>query len=298
MPTISLTQEPHNVFNELDHHGVLLGLIRLEKEKNPEYKQRLMDVMVNRASSTYIGLINGITRELGLKISRTINIQTLVDADENPLLPEPAIIFQDSQMIIYEDFCTGDVLLQVDRSDPTLNNFTIGNIITTINNTGYFIATIQDDISTDQRSMTIFNQGTISIVPSEDISNGGLRVRLNNNNLIEGTVSVSSPNLVVQKNSPNNLHDGEFFVDLKSGTVISAQVPAPGSIIRYKYRDNNFMALSSPVIIHNIQSNDFRRRMFQQVLDELGVEQNGLPNNFGADIINELLSVFPSLWGS
>ena len=64
--------KPHQMFNELDKFGLLLGLDRLSNERNLEYKERLLDVFANRADSTTRGLINGITRELGLKIKQEL----------------------------------------------------------------------------------------------------------------------------------------------------------------------------------------------------------------------------------
>lgn len=53
-------------FNKFDDFGYAMGLARLPGEKNPAYRERIKDVRVHRASTTYAGLMNGITRELGL----------------------------------------------------------------------------------------------------------------------------------------------------------------------------------------------------------------------------------------
>ena len=73
----------HKVFNELDSHGLTLGLPRLAGERNAEYKQRLLDVFVNRANSSYLGLIYGITRELGLSLTKEFTI-TPTNPTDNP----------------------------------------------------------------------------------------------------------------------------------------------------------------------------------------------------------------------
>jgi hypothetical protein len=60
--------EPYNIWNSFDEFGLLLGLPRIPAETNAEYKTRLLDVYKNPANSTYQGLMNGISRELGIPI--------------------------------------------------------------------------------------------------------------------------------------------------------------------------------------------------------------------------------------
>jgi len=61
-----LIPEVYNVWNCFDEMGLLLGLPRNPGERNREYRERLLDVYSNPANSTYTGLKNGISRELGL----------------------------------------------------------------------------------------------------------------------------------------------------------------------------------------------------------------------------------------
>lgn len=57
----------HHVWNFMDEFGALFGCKRLYGEKNLNYKNRLLDVFINPASSTKKGLASGIARELGLR---------------------------------------------------------------------------------------------------------------------------------------------------------------------------------------------------------------------------------------
>jgi hypothetical protein len=72
------TPEVFNVWNCFDEFGLLLGLPRIQGEHNREYRARLIDVYVNPANSTYQGLINGISRELGIA-SSNVTIEQLHD---------------------------------------------------------------------------------------------------------------------------------------------------------------------------------------------------------------------------
>lgn len=292
------TPTAYSVYNELDRHGLLLGLPRLEQEKNAAYKRRLMDVFVHRASSTYQGLINGITRELGLSIIDTMSISPVVDSNGDPLLTSPAVVFQDTKCTLYSDYQNGTVLLDIDRYEPTGGSWTLGELRDTINNTGYFTASLETSAEAKKRSMTIFNQSSVVIVPAEELSGAGAVIVLENRNLLPGTVTVESDNLVRRVSSEANLRlPGDYTVNHTEGMIVALGAPAPGSFVRYSYRDDSFIAQSSPVILHNLQSDDFKTKMFEQVTNEDGDVSNGLPTILGADIINELMSVYPANWG-
>lgn len=56
----------HHVWNFFDEFGLLLGLSRLEGEKNYEFRERILDVFRRPAGPHKVGLINGMGRELGL----------------------------------------------------------------------------------------------------------------------------------------------------------------------------------------------------------------------------------------
>jgi hypothetical protein len=294
MAKLTFTPEPHQVYNEFDNHGLLMSLGRLELERNAAYKRRLLDVYVHRASSTYIGLIHGITRELGLNLVKTLRVVPVVDGDGVPLLPFPAVVFEHTKCTLYSDYTDDDVLLELDRYDLDSDAWSLDGLVDQINATGYFTATLYSGVSGVTRSMTIFNQSSVNIVPSEDISGRGSRVKLDNENLVEGTVSVSSDNLTERVDTEIELvKSGQYVVDLEEGVILTTSVPSPGSAVRYSYRNDDFIVMSSPVIIHNLQSSDFRTKMFEEI-DE---ETLGRPTTRGAFIINELLSVFPSSWG-
>jgi hypothetical protein len=74
----SLTPTPYNVWNAFDELGLVLSLQRNPAEKNYAYKKRLLDVYKNPGNSTYQGLVNGISRELGVSHS-SISIERLAD---------------------------------------------------------------------------------------------------------------------------------------------------------------------------------------------------------------------------
>lgn len=57
----------HHIWNPLDEFGLLLGVQRLFGERNTEFKARIMDVFVNPGNATQGGLVNALSRELGIQ---------------------------------------------------------------------------------------------------------------------------------------------------------------------------------------------------------------------------------------
>lgn len=68
----------HRIWNPFDEFGFLFDLERIPKEDNKSYKERILDVNKNPGSSTRQGLINHISRELGLK-HKDVKIRELND---------------------------------------------------------------------------------------------------------------------------------------------------------------------------------------------------------------------------
>lgn len=298
MASITVTPVEHKVFNELDSQGTLLGLPRLSEEKNPVYKRRLLDVFVNRADSTQRGLINGITRELGLSIQDVMQIDNVVDGDGNTVLTMPAVVFDETKCILYSDFANAIILSTIDRFEESDEGWTLTQLAVLINATGYFTATLLAGAIGNQRSMTIFNQSTIQFQLVEDISGSGSRVKLEYANLIPDTVSINSVNLITRVDTEAEvLAIGNYYIDLANGILVTYTVPEPGATIRYQFRLDTYKVQNSPIVLHNLQSDDFKTKMFTQTEDEDGTEVNGQPTALGADIVNELLSVYPSNWG-
>lgn len=289
---------PHPIFNELDSQGLFLGLSRISEERNQSYKARLLDVFVNRASSTYQGLIYGITRELGLAISEVMTVYNTLDGNGDPVLPFPATVFEETKCTLYSDYGEGTILKTIDRFETSGVSWTLAELVNEINSTGYFTAVLDSNAIPNQRAMTIFNQSSVKFSLNELISGKGHRVKLAHENIVINSVTVVSDNVTRRVDTEGDLtYSGDYYVDRAGGFLITNVIPAPNSRIRYQYRKDIEIFKASPVILHNIMSDDFKTKMFEQGVDEDGNTVNGSPTILGADIVNELLSVFPSNWG-
>lgn len=68
----------HHIWNIFDEFGMLLGIQRLPGERNKALKDRILDVFVNPGGAHKQGLINGISRELGLT-KEEVSVGALTD---------------------------------------------------------------------------------------------------------------------------------------------------------------------------------------------------------------------------
>ncbi len=297
MATETGTLTPVPVFNELDDFGLLLGLPRLPSERNPAYKQRLLGVFAQRASSVYRGLINGITRELGLELFDAIRIIPL-ESGGVFLATNPAVMFNETKVFLYEDFENNILDRTIDRFDQDGIAFFLIDLVAAINASAFFSASIETGVDTHTRSMTILNQSS-HIFVSEEVVQISTRLELENTNIVAGSIFFSDRIIFETQVDTEAEVDtkGEFFVDHKKGLVVVFDTPTPDITVRYQHLRSPMICKASPVIIHNMQDDDFKVKLFEQVLTDAGTFDNGLVTSLGADIINELLSVFPLNWG-
>jgi hypothetical protein len=82
----------HAIWNAFDEFGLLLGIYRLYGERNGAFKNRILDIFKNPGNSTKQGLVNALSRELGVSkesvvINELSNIafkDTLLNEDGSP----------------------------------------------------------------------------------------------------------------------------------------------------------------------------------------------------------------------
>jgi hypothetical protein len=90
---------------------------------------------------------------------------------------------------------------------------------------------------------------------------------------------------------------GRYHIDYSKGIVTVYTIPTATDTVRYQYIRYPFYVEASPVILHDINSDEFKTKMFEQILLENGTYTDGKPDFLGVDIINEILSVVPMYWG-
>lgn len=138
----------HQLWNYFDEFGALLSCPRLYGEKNEDYKNRILDVFMNTANSTKEGLVNGISRELGMRkykvwedtnedfvIKDAMVISNLIKVD-NKIVDEKNILYTPEGYLVIKAPKTGKKDIKVsyicgleikaltDHSDNKFNNET------------------------------------------------------------------------------------------------------------------------------------------------------------------------------
>lgn len=290
---------PINKRNQFDELGELLGLPRFLGEKNDLFKRRLADVYVHIANSSYRGLVYGITRELGLSLFNPLSINPKTDGDGNFLSADPLIVFDGSWILLYSDYSNNQLDWAIDRYQKGGNYEHLDKLINFINTTVYFEAQIEPNIDLYTRSMTILNQSNRELVPAELVPLSQ-HYSLEHKYLVEGTVLFSD--LETYRTEVNTvaeiLAEGQYQINYKNGIVTSFSAPVSGTRVRYQYTKFPFKPIASPVILSDISNDNFRIKLFEQVLLDDGSYSNGLPTELGADILNELYSCYASYWGT
>lgn len=296
---LAFNQAPtaRTVFNQFDEHGLLVSLRRNQEESNWAFKRRIQDVFVHRANASYRGLINGITRELGLEFFYPLTINPIRHGTGGFVAPDPYILFDGAHLYLYSDYANGLLDYKIDRLQPGGNYEHVGDLVHLINQTAFFEAfTLEGHRFT--KSMTVVNQSNRVAIRNEDVPES-TRFKLRNSYAVRGSVSFSDRQLFRREVSTTSevTAAGLYHIDYTQAIVTVHSVPYPGVTVNYEHSVYPFKPIASPVILHNINDDNFRIKMFSQVLREDGTYVHGVPTEIGIDIINELCSVKSMYFG-
>lgn len=291
--------EAKNVWNQFDEHGLIVGLPRIRGESNDSYRRRILSVFAHRASSSYHGLINAITRELGLSLFYPIEINPKRSLyDDSFLASDPYILFDGSWLYLYSDYTNSVLDHKIDRFEPGGNYEHIGRLVDFINTSSYFEASLVEDADPYIRSMSIVNQSNKQLVGLET-GQVSTRFKLENSRVVPGSFLTNNFDTFGREVVHETLvsSSGKYWLDYNKGIVECYNYPTIDIAFRYEYYTFPFRPVASPVILHDVNNDSFKRKMFEQVLQVDGSYLDGLPTELGTDIINELLSVVPMYWG-
>ncbi len=285
---------PKTVPNTFDYMGMLVGLSRLPGEKNAEYRHRLFDVYVHRAGSHEVGLINGITRELGLEQFEAITIQATSGISHH-------IIVNDTTLELNAATADSVYQLTINLYKRDQGGFYLSDLVETINTSPYFSATLSSGVEGHTPSVVLLRHNTRISIDSPVELLSSTRHKLQNENIVKGTLKFSGAGLDVfatEKASEAALSlSGDFYVDYTNGLIVSYSKSMPNTVCTYAYSDLPAVLMASPVILFNFDSELFKNEVFDRILQSDGQYANGLPGSEATDYINELLSAKGLLWG-
>lgn len=293
-----------SVWGPLDEIGLLLDLKRLPGERNHDYRKRLFRVFTRRTDSTYDGLLNGITYELGLEFE---DVLTLTFTGSSDL--QPRVTVQDGILTLYSDYTNEDdyTVIQIDN-EPQLNLREDGanelsELVALINSTGSFTAALVEDPPPVNWSYCLVNFDTNVWVNDEKVPSS-TRFTLENAPLNEGMFYFGEPKVFKRLRVSEDAltQPGDFYINTTTGEVVTTSLPSGEGTVRYQYRDLPKTLEASPVSIGYIGSRDLQRYFFTQLevrLFNTPLERfiNNIPNDEGVEIINELFRASKNYWG-
>jgi hypothetical protein len=293
-----MEQKVKNIFNSLDEHGALLGLPRLKGELNKTYKQRLLDVGVNKSSSSYSGLLNGISRELGLSIYDAI---TIINSTPVTAGYVPMIDVDHATLTLYEDYLTGlvDVTIELYNKNASTYQRTLSDVVTAINASTYFSATLLDSTKAYEESLVLTHQDSSVEIFSEDIPSSNI-FYLKHSNIIEGTVSFSDISVFyIRVASPDIslMEPGEYYINYTTGQVSVKSLPSGSGAISYKYIDIPFTLRASTAIIKDVNDPVMQDRFLDQYIAPDGTQHGSLPSSDYIDLVRESMKKKGLYWG-
>jgi hypothetical protein len=293
-----ITPVPYTPFTAIDEHGLLLGLSRQQLETNAHYKNRLSQIFSRRSNSTYNGLVYGITRDLGLDLFDAIFINPKLSSNNDWIAPDPYIEFDGIYVRLYSDYYNKTLDMELDRFEKGGHYEVYERLIQRINQSAYFTAGSYAGLDTFTSSMTIMNQSSRKEIAAEPIPISK-KFKLSNERLCKYTVFFSDRNIFDNEVATTNLvlSYGDYHVDYITGIITTYSIPISGISVRYSYTIYPFQTIASPIILSETNNNNFKPAMFNQVLQDDGTYTNGTLNELGTDILNELLTVYPSYWG-
>lgn len=300
----TLIQEPKNIVNAFDYLGMLVGLPRIVGERNDAYRKRLWDVYVHRAGAHQTGLINGLTRELGLKQYEALTVTYNGDPTNSP-----RVVVTDTYVYLYTNWNLIDESIDpnVEDGDP-IDIFTehgsayyMGGLVDAINASTNFTASLANGVSEYALSACIFGQDSRTWVDIEDLQQVHSN-KLVNSNIVPGSVTFPSNSLSTFLNQYDTTAEvvaaGDYSIDYTEGIIYSYTVPPVGSTCRYMYDSMPITLMASPVILHEFGSTEVQNKLFERILQADGTYIGALPTSTAIDYINELLAAHGMTWGA
>ena len=294
----------NEIGNSADHFGGLLSLPRLSGETNTEYIARIRDVMSNPANSTYKGLLNGITRDLGLEREPAIR----VTAKASPAGGADKIRFyiDEKEAIIYTEWVP--ITLQESGIVPTveiqteLDDMTIGKLVDWINTSGNYEAEAIGDTSKAASHLAIGDSRFLykDQIPGQEI------MTLRYENIIPDSLAFPPQeelSIELEEGSALTMK-GQYYVDYSAGRIFAHTPPPEDVEFTYTVNSKDFLLTWFPVKITSFTSEGGQNLFFNQVEREFYTSEitryvNGLPTNEAYGIMRKILTAgkFPQFWG-
>ena len=305
------TGEPQsvNIGTPIDWISDLIDLHRLPGETLADFKLRVLDNYIHPANSSYNGLYNGMSRELGEDAYTGGIVIDLERIDGVPLLDKDTVIeinarglWQGTQPLSQEFIQDGlwdlDTELTFDFHSRT-DSFFLVDLLANLNaSTG--LEAIKWGTASDWDKARNLKQVSSFRYFDKSLKQNKLQTfydELDVGNWIR-SVQWSSDTGIFRQIA--NLADlagcEEYFLEPFERTVHTFVAPPTGRV-RVFYSDFPLIVPISTVGIRALRDHHTMNLYTEQITNELGDLVDGIPTVQGADFVNELFSVVPMYWG-
>lgn len=287
--------------NHLDHFGGVLSLPRRFKERNNKYKSRILEASHRNRGSSYKGLVQSISLELGLDISKCIRVKKNLDADE---AQNAVFSIEEDRAVIYRQWIPIDsqrpgVQPEVEQ-EILLGDMTVGKLVDWINTSGLFEAkTLSHDEDLAKNIMLTSSRQLVqeTLSPSESMS---LKYRP-----VTGTLLIDRASGLTKETSENDRElIGEFSIDYANKKLNPLFLPEKEVSVSYMSNLDEVVLEWASVRIVNLTSEGAQDIYFDQVEKNFYAKErhrlvNGLPTSEMFEILREVMNgqQFPQFWG-
>jgi len=304
---------PANIHHAIDDIGILVGLDRLPEEEAATFRDRVMDVFVNKANASYPGLLNGINRQLGFIPERTLEIglRSSVDMDSGP-----RIEFNSTNITIYSSWGINKDTT-VEMTIDTFNDFIsprhtygaryISDVVEYINAySSIFEATLSDSSKIYSLASNLVPKSSVKLSTPELLK--AQHHKLRHEYIVPGSIvfNDSRPKTELSFRGLDFDTDEEFspptdeeiyWIDYDQGYVSIGIKDPRGISVSYLYHDFPLVVYTMPVELYAFTDRHFQEMLYEAVLDTVSTYERGLITSLGAQWVNNILLEGKSFWG-
>jgi hypothetical protein len=292
------TPTSKNVVSHLDLISDVVSLNRLSGESAAEFKERVMDVAVHPGGGIYEGVINGLTRELGFSRQKAIKIELKLGSGGDPIARNPRVDILPNKVVLYSDH--RDSIQTIDRTiriyQPEDAGFYIEDLVTEINKSQCFSASIYSDVRHNWHSTNLIRGNTDVFIQNDVISSDRLTT-LSTQNIIEESLVFDEPETFKTEVTTTPSAAGEYKIDRINGRIYTYNIPQGDLGVSYHAGTFPFIVDYSPIKVYSMQEDDFQYELFQHETLDSGEVANTLPNREGSEIFHQLYKENKTFWG-
>ena len=289
--------DQQNVHHPMDDIGTIVGLDRLNEEDVADFRDRVMDVFVNKANASYPGLLNGMNRHLGFIPERTLVMELASTAlMENG----PRIEINATNVTIYSSWGI-NITPSVEMTIDIFNDFKssrhthyaryMGDVVEIINTySSVFTTTLSDTSKLYTLASNLVPLSSVNLQQTELIKTQ--HHKLKNNYIVPGSIVFNDyrpRNELIFRGSDWDLEDEftppsdeeTYWVDYDQGYV-TLGIEDPRNIsVSYLYNDLPLTVYSMPVELYAFTDQEFQKELYEDILNAVSVYEQGLIKSLG-----------------